>query len=65
METEKNYKPQSEAMKRAKAKYYQKKKQDDAFVKQNREKALSYYYTHNKQQAINDVDILLPMIQTH
>ena len=65
MEIEKIYKPQSEAMKRAKAIYYQKKKQDAAFVKQNREKALSYYCTHNKQQTTNDVDILLPMIQTH
>lgn len=62
METEKINKPQSEAMKRAKAKYYQKKKQDSEFMKQSREKALSYYYTHNKQQMKCSEDILLPII---
>ena len=32
-------KPQSEAVKRAKAKYYNKKKQDPEFMEQNRNKA--------------------------
>lgn len=62
METERNYKPQSEAMKRAKAKYYQKKKLDAEFMKQSRERALRYYYTHNKGQINTNIDILLPMV---
>ncbi len=62
MESEKKNKPQSEAMKRAKAKYYQKKKQDSEFMKQSRERALLYYYTHNQQQIKCSVDVLLPKI---
>ena len=39
-------KPQSDAVKRAKAKYYNKKKLDPEFMEQNRNKAKEYY-THN------------------
>ena len=39
-------KPQSEAVKRAKAKYYNKKKLDPEFMEQNRSKAKEYY-RHN------------------
>jgi hypothetical protein len=45
-------KPQSEAVKRAKAKYYSKKKLDPEFMEQNRNKAKEYY-THNSERHQN------------
>ena len=45
-------KPQSEAVKRAKAKYYNKKKLDPEFMEQNRNKAKEYY-THNSERHQN------------
>ncbi len=42
-------KPQSEALKRAKAKNYSKKKLDPEFMEQNRNKAKEYY-THNSER---------------
>jgi hypothetical protein len=45
-------KPQSEAVKRAKAKYYNKKKLDPEFMQQNRNKAKEYY-THNSERHQN------------
>ena len=39
-------KVQSEAVKKAKAKYYQKKKQDAEFVTKLRDKSKNYYYEH-------------------
>ena len=41
--------PQSESLKRAKAKYYQKKKEDLEFVEQNRLKAKEYFELHRDQ----------------
>ena len=45
-------KTQSEAVKRAKAKYYNKKKLDPEFMEQNRNKAKEYY-THNSERHQN------------
>ena len=47
-------KPQSEAVKRAKAKYYNKKKLDPEFMEQNRNKAKEYY-RHNSERHQNNV----------
>lgn len=41
--------PQSESLKRAKAKYYQKKKSDPEFLEQNRIKAKEYFESHRDQ----------------
>ena len=49
---EEKKKPQSEALKRAKAKYYSKKKLDPEFMEQNRSKA-KQYYTHNSERHQN------------
>jgi hypothetical protein len=49
---EEKKKPQSEALKRAKAKYYSKKKLDLEFMEQNRNKAKEYY-THNSERHQN------------
>ena len=45
-------KTQSDAVKRAKAKYYNKKKLDPEFMEQNRNKAKEYY-THNSERHQN------------
>ena len=45
-------KPQSEAVKRAKAKYYNKKKLSPEFMQQNRNKA-KQYYIHNSERHQN------------
>jgi len=45
-------KPQSDSVKRAKAKYYNKKKLDPEFMEQNRNKAKEYY-THNSERHQN------------
>jgi len=42
-------KPQSEAVKRAKAKYYSKKKLDPEFMEQNRNKAKEYYIQNTER----------------
>jgi hypothetical protein len=41
--------PQSESLKRAKAKYYQKKKEDPDFIKKNADKAKEYFEQHRDQ----------------
>ena len=51
---EEKKKPQSEALKRAKAKYYNKKKLDPEFMEQNRIKA-KQYYIHNTERHQNNV----------
>jgi hypothetical protein len=51
-------KPQSEALKRAKAKYYQKKKQDPLYVQDMRDRALKWYYIKN----LNEIEIYFPKI---
>ena len=47
-------KTQSDAVKRAKAKYYSKKKLDPEFMEQNRNKAKEYYI-HNSERHQNNV----------
>ena len=49
---EETKKTQSEAVKRAKAKYYNKKKLDPDFMEQNRNKA-KQYYIHNSERHQN------------
>ena len=51
---EETKKTQSEAVKRAKAKYYKKKKLDPEFMEQNRNKAKEYY-RHNSERHQNNV----------
>ncbi len=51
---EEKKKPQSEALKRAKAKYYNKKKIDPEFMEQNRIKT-KQYYIHNTERHQNNV----------
>ena len=51
---EETKKPQSDAVKRAKAKYYSKKKLDPEFMEQNRNKAKEYY-RHNSERHQNNV----------
>ena len=51
---EETKKTQSEAIKRAKAKYYSKKKLDPEFMEQNRSKA-KQYYMHNSERHQNNV----------
>jgi len=51
-------KPQSEVLKRAKAKYYQKKKQDPLYVQDMRDRALKWYYKKN----LNEIEIYFPKI---
>ena len=43
----KQKKPTSEAMKKAKAKYYQKKKLDESYMQDMRNRAFTYYHTMN------------------
>ena len=47
-------KPQSDAVKRAKTKYYNKKKLDPEFMEQNRSKPKEYY-RHNSERHQNNV----------
>ena len=54
IEEAKPKKPQSDSVKRAKAKYYNKKKLDPEFMEQNRSKAKEYY-RHNSERHQNDV----------
>ena len=51
---EETKKPQSDAVKRAKAKYYSKKKLDPEFMEKNRNKAKEYY-RHNSERHQNNV----------
>ena len=51
---EETKKPQSDAVKRAKAKYYNKKKLDPEFMEQNRNK-VKQYYIHNSERHQNNV----------
>ena len=50
---EEKKKPQSEALKRAKAKYYSKKKLDPEFMEQNRSKAKQYYMNNSERHQNN------------
>ena len=50
---EETKKTQSEAVKRAKAKYYNKKKLDPEFMEQNRSKAKQYYMNNSERHQNN------------
>ena len=50
---EETKKTQSEAVKRAKAKYYNKKKLDPEFMEQNRSKAKQYYINNSERHQNN------------
>ena len=54
----------SEAVKRAKAKYYQKKKQDEEYMQDMRKRALDWYYKHKgpSPNPVNEIEHYLPNI---
>ena len=58
----------SEAVKRAKAKYYQKMKQDETYMQNMRNKALNWYYQHKGPSAnprgddLNEIEVSPPEI---
>ena len=70
----KEKKPTSEAMKKAKAKYYQKKKLDEAYMQDMRNRAFTYYHTMNpyalkkekneKGKRLKEIDVYFPKIIT-
>ena len=66
----KEKKPTSEAMKRAKAKYYQKKKLDEAYMQEMRDRSNKYYVEkrpYEKKKELNKLKVMesyLPQIIT-
>ena len=53
----------SEAVKRAKAKYYQKMKQDETYMQNMRNKSLKWFYQNKaKSNPANEIEIYLPEI---
>ena len=60
----KDKKPTSEAMKRAKAKYYQKKKLDEAYMQDMRDRAYKNYYDMKERNRIKEINIYLPKVIT-
>ena len=66
----KDKKPTSEAMKRAKAKYYQKKKLDEAYMQDMRDRSNKYYVEkrpYEKKKELNKLKVMesyLPQIIT-
>ena len=66
----KEKKPTSEAMKKAKAKYYQKKKLDEAYMQDMRNRAFTYYHTMNpyalkkEKKRLKEIDIYFPKVIT-
>ena len=60
----KEKKPTSEAMKRAKAKYYQKKKLDEAYMQDMRDRAYKNYYEKKERNRIKETNIYLPKVIT-
>ena len=66
----KDKKPTSEAMKKAKAKYYQKKKLDEAYMQDMRNRAFTYYHTMNpyalkkEKKRLKEIDIYFPKVIT-
>ena len=58
----KEKKPASEAMKRAKAKYYQKKKLDEAYMQDMRDRSNRYYAEkrpYEKKKELNKLKVLV------
>ena len=60
----KDKKPTSEAVKRAKAKYYQKKKLDEAYMQDMRDRAYKNYYEIKERNRIKEINIFLPKVIT-
>ena len=60
----KDKKPTSEAMKKAKAKYYQKKKLDEAYMQDMRDRAYKNYYEKKETNRIKETNIYLPKVIT-
>ena len=60
----KDKKPTSEAMKKAKAKYYQKKKLDEAYMQDMRDRAYKNYYDMKERNRIKEINIYLPKVTT-
>ena len=60
----KDKKPTSEAVKRAKAKYYQKKKLDEGYMQDMRDRAYKNYYEMKEKNRIKEINIYLPKIIT-
>ena len=57
-------------MKKAKAKYYQKKKLDEAYMQDMRNRAFTYYHTMNpyalkkEKNRLKEIDIYFPKVIT-
>ena len=60
----KDKKPTSEAMKRAKAKYYQKMKLNEAYMQDMRDRAYKNYYEMKEKNRIKEINIYLPKVIT-
>ena len=66
----KEKKPTSEAVKRAKAKYYQKKKLDEAYMQEMRDRSNKYYVEkrpYEKKKELNKLKVMetyLPQVIT-
>ena len=60
----KDKKPTSEAVKRAKAKYYQKKKLDESYMQDMRDRAYKNYYDTKERNRIKEINIFLPKVIT-
>ena len=60
----KEKKPTSEAVKRAKAKYYQKKKLDESYMQDMRDRAYKNYYDMKERNRIKEINIYLPKVIT-
>ena len=66
----KDKKPTSEAVKRAKAKYYQKKKLDEAYMQEMRDRSNKYYVEkrpYEKKKELNKLKVMesyLPQVIT-
>jgi hypothetical protein len=58
----KDKKPTSEAMKRAKAKYYQKMKLNEAYMQDMRDRAYKNYYEIKERNRIKEINIYLPKV---
>ena len=60
----KEKKPTSEAMKRAKAKYYQKMKLNESYMQDMRDRAYKNYYDMKERNRIKEINIYLPKVIT-
>ena len=58
----KDKKPTSEAMKRAKAKYYQKMKLNEAYMQDMRDRAYKNYYEIKERNRIKEINIFYPKL---